>query len=266
MQQLILPHWARASQRCKCGHSSMEPLTSVGKVWNYRTASTFLSPKRTWNMHWFIYVFYFYRDKKHPQGCFFLFFFIILLVRAKEKNDQNHHREWQIYSEFLCWRFRRDHIWLAEVRGFLQSGQTAVVTPGRKRITNQILTVTLVYRCARGVTRRGRRQRFHSMFVGNVKNVWLENSAWQAIRWHTFFFFFFGDCAALLPPCQCMLLSTAITRGITVHFVNNGSTRFVFFWAFQHGRRWSTYSRTQIILNRQYKQWFDFFIYMNLPE
>lgn len=36
-------------------------------------------------MHWFIYVFYFYRDKKHPQGCFFLFFFIILLVRAKEK-------------------------------------------------------------------------------------------------------------------------------------------------------------------------------------
>lgn len=81
-----------------------------------------------------------------------------------------------------------------------------------------------------------------------------------------FFFFFFGDCAALLPPCQCMLLSTAITRGITVHFVNNGSTRFVFFWAFQHGRRWSTYSRTQIILNRQYKQWFDFFIYMNLPE
>lgn len=73
-----------------------------------------------------------------------------------------------------------------------------------------------------------------------------------------FFFFFFGDCAALLPPCQCMLLSTAITRGITVHFVNNGSTRFVFFWAFQHGRRWSTYSRTQIILNRQYKQWFDF--------
>lgn len=96
------------------------------------------------------------------------------------------------------------------------------------------------------------------LFVGNVKNVWLENSAWQAIRWHTFFFFFFGDCAALLPPCQCMLLSTAITRGITVHFVNNGSTRFVFFWAFQHGRRWSTYSRTQIILNRQYKQWFDF--------
>lgn len=81
-----------------------------------------------------------------------------------------------------------------------------------------------------------------------------------------FFFFFFGDCAALLPPCQCMLLSTAITRGITVHFVNNRSTRFVFFWAFQHGRRWSTYSRTQIILNRQYKQWFDFFIYMNLPE
>lgn len=88
MQQLILPHWTRASQRCKCGHSSMEPLTSVGKVWNYRTASTFLSPKRTWNMHWFIYVFYFYRDKKHPQGCFFFFFyffFIILLVRAKEK-------------------------------------------------------------------------------------------------------------------------------------------------------------------------------------
>lgn len=164
MQQLILPHWARASQRCKCGHSSMEPLTSVGKVWNYRTASTFLSPKRTWNMHWFIYFFYFYRDKKHPQGCFFLFFFYHPACKSKRKNDQNHHREWQIYSEFLCWRFRRDHIWLAEVRGFLQSGQTAVVTPGRKRITNQILTVTLVYRCARGVTRRGRRQRFHSMF------------------------------------------------------------------------------------------------------
>lgn len=207
MQQLILPHWARASQRCKCGHSSMEPLTSVGKVWNYRTASTFLSPKRTWNMHWFIYVFYFYRDKKHPQGCFFLFFFIILLVRAKEKNDQNHHREWQIYSEFLCWRFRRDHIWLAEVRGFLQSGQTAVVTPGRKRVTNQILTVTLVYRCARGVTRRGRRQRFHSMFVGNVKNVWLENSAWQAIRWHTFFFFFLATVLLFclhVSVCCCL--------------------------------------------------------------
>lgn len=207
MQQLILPHWARASQRCKCGHSSMEPLTSVGKVWNYRTASTFLSPKRTWNMHWFIYFFYFYRDKKHPQGCFFLFFFYHPACKSKRKNDQNHHREWQIYSEFLCWRFRRDHIWLAEVRGFLQSGQTAVVTPGRKRITNQILTVTLVYRCARGVTRRGRRQRFHSMFVGNVKNVWLENSAWQAIRWHTFFFFFLATVLLFclhVSVCCCL--------------------------------------------------------------
>lgn len=207
MQQLILPHWARASQRCKCGHSSMEPLTSVGKVWNYRTASTFLSPKRTWNMHWFIYVFYFYRDKKHPQGCFFLFFFYHPACKSKRKNDQNHHREWQIYSEFLCWRFRRDHIWLAEVRGFLQSGQTAVVTPGRKRITNQILTVTLVYRCAREVTRRGRRQRFHSMFVGNVKNVWLENSAWQAIRWHTFFFFFLATVLLFclhVSVCCCL--------------------------------------------------------------
>lgn len=31
MQQLILPRWARASQRCKWGHPSTEPLTSVGK-------------------------------------------------------------------------------------------------------------------------------------------------------------------------------------------------------------------------------------------
>lgn len=31
------------------------------------------------------------------------------------------------------------------------------------------------------------------------------------------------ECIAVLPPCQCMLLSTAITSRISVHFVNNGA-------------------------------------------
>lgn len=38
----------------------------------------------------------------------------------------------------------------------------------------------------------------------------------------------FFDGTAVLPPCQCMLLSTAITRGTTVHVVNDGSTWFIF--------------------------------------
>lgn len=69
MQQLILPHWARASQRCKCGHSSMEPLTSVGKSEIIeQPALSFLLKEREICIDSF---FFFTRKKKHPQGWLF---------------------------------------------------------------------------------------------------------------------------------------------------------------------------------------------------
>lgn len=99
MQQLILPHWASASQRCKCGHSSMEPLTSVGKSEIIEQPALSFLLRECEIGSFIFFIFFFYRRKKYPQGCCWLFFFktfINLFCNSKEKNDQKHHWEWQI--------------------------------------------------------------------------------------------------------------------------------------------------------------------------
>lgn len=85
MQQLILSHWDRASQICKCGHSRMKPLTSVCKSEIIeQPAPSFLLKERQMciGSFLFLYFFLFYR-KNSPLGL--ISFFIVLLVRAKKK-------------------------------------------------------------------------------------------------------------------------------------------------------------------------------------
>lgn len=72
MQQLILPHWARASQRCKCGHSSVEPLTSVAKSEIIeQPALSFLLKEREICIGSFIFFIFILYRKKTPIGLFY---------------------------------------------------------------------------------------------------------------------------------------------------------------------------------------------------
>lgn len=89
MQQLILPHWARASQRCKCGHSSMEPLTSVGKSEIIeQPALSFLLKEREiciGSFMFFIFSYYFFTGKKNTHRAVFCH----LACKSKKKMIRN---------------------------------------------------------------------------------------------------------------------------------------------------------------------------------
>lgn len=129
MQQLILPHWARASQRCKCGHSSMEPLTSVGKSEIIeQPALSFLLKECEiciGSFMFFIFPSFYYRKKKHPQGCFL--YHLACKSKKKKWSETSQRVTDLVWISMLAFQTRSYLVRWSQ--GILQSGQTTLVIP-----------------------------------------------------------------------------------------------------------------------------------------
>ena len=213
MQQLILPQWARASQRCKCGHSSMEPLTSVGKSEIIeQPALSFLLKEREICIGSFIYFFFFFFfSGKNTHGAFF----IILLVGAKEELIR-HITE----SDRFSLNF---HAGISDmIISCTPKSGDFTVRSNRSSYSQQKMfrfqSVTLVYRCAHKVethfTSRQTAKVPGSMFE-RLREMWKMYSR-KILCDKQYNDTLLFDCIAVLPPCRCVLLSTAITSGTTV--------------------------------------------------
>lgn len=137
-----------------------------------------------------------------------------LLIRFKEKEtwqrDQNHCAMWQIQCKFPC----QDHIWnTAVIRFYSQLKTEKSLHKTWKWKPVQSLTVTLVCTCTKykPISCYGRKQQPQAAslsFWGKCKKKILSRKIQHDKKYNDTLLL---DCIAVLPVCQCMLLSTTIT-------------------------------------------------------
>lgn len=167
-------------------------------------------------MHW---LFYFsllipLQEKKGLSRLISPILVPTLLIRFKKKEtwerDQNHCAEWQIQCKFPC----QDHIWnTAVIRFYSQLKTEKSLHKTWKWKPVQSLTVTLVCTCTKykPISCYGRKQQPQAAslsFWGKCKKKILSRKIQHDKKYNDTLLL---DCIAVLPVCQCMLLSTTIT-------------------------------------------------------